>query len=73
MNLYRVVLSVAQAAQLNTGRQIKAEVVAHSRLDAALIAEGAADVTLNRPDIEYTHAVSVIPVNKQAPAMSVAA
>lgn len=73
MNLYKVVLAVARAAELHTGREIIAEVAARGTLDAALVAEESADATLCEPDIEYTHALSVVPLNRRVPAIPVAA
>lgn len=59
MNLYRVILAVARAARFDTGRQIKMQVMAASRFDAALVAEQQADTGLLEPDVEYTHATDV--------------
>ena len=72
MNKYRVLLAVARGACLDIGRCIRMTVLAPSRLDAAVMAEGLADTVLG--DREYSHAKRVdwIPWGEAA-SMAVAA
>ena len=72
MNKYRVLLAVARGACLDIGRSIRMTVLAPSRLDAAVMAEGLADAGLE--DREYSHAKRVdwIPWGEAA-SMAVAA
>lgn len=69
MGLFEVLLGVDRAAR-DTGRRMTVKVLGSDKLSAALAAEGMADRTLDHPDIEYTHAISVRPVS--VPAMSLA-
>jgi hypothetical protein len=61
MDLYRVELGVDRAAK-DTGRRMTMCVRERDPLSAAIKAEQEADLTLEHPDVEYTHAVSAVPV-----------
>jgi len=64
---YSVELAVAQGAKLDTGRRIFVKVDADNRLDAAIEAERQADELMSRPDVEFTHARSVMPIASGPP------
>ena len=68
MGLYHVVLAVARAATLDTGRLIIVRVRAASRIDAAIAAEHEADGTLADQDLEFTHATNVTILDEPAKA-----
>lgn len=67
--LFRVMLGVDYAAR-DTGRRISLCVRESDPISAAIEAERKADETLERPDVEYTHAMRVEPVIRRAPAVS---
>lgn len=71
MKMYKVILAVAHAAVLDTGRSIEMLVSARNPVDAALLSERAADRTLE-DDVEYTHARRVYPVPLDTPAAAMA-
>lgn len=60
MTGYKVLLAVGCAARHDLGRRIEIEVIAPSRLDAAVIGEAHGNCMVS--DTEYVHAVSVYPV-----------
>jgi hypothetical protein len=66
MSGYTVVLAVGRAAVLDIGRRITMQVIAPSRLDAAVFAERLADSALS--DVEYAHAKQVTEIPHRAPA-----
>ncbi len=72
MNAYKVMLIVACAAVLDTGRRIEMCTLAHSPLEAAIACEEAADATL-LDEREYTHARRVTALPLDAPAVALAA
>ena len=68
--LYRVILGVGYAAR-DTGRRITMCVREQDPLSAALKAEQEADRALDRPGVEYTHAMRVKPVMQSVAAAPV--
>ena len=64
---YEVLLGVDRAAR-DTGRRITMQVRESDPLKAAIKAERIADKRLRHPDVEYTHAMHVMPVVKPVPA-----
>ena len=68
---YEVLLGVDRAAR-DTGQRIKMRVRESDPLKAAIRAEQIADGSLERPDVEYTHAMKVTPVMRTAPAAAMA-
>jgi hypothetical protein len=74
MCAFHVMLAVGDVARHDTGRRIHVDVVAGSKLDAAVIAEDFAALGLR--DGEYPHAVHVRTVGGRTPpacAMAIAA
>ena len=65
--VFRVTLGVDYAAH-DTGRRITMCVRESDRLSAAIKAEDLADRSLKRPGVEYTHAMSAVPVGRPTPA-----
>jgi hypothetical protein len=61
---YRIILAVACGAVFDTGERLEVYLAANDRLDAAIKAEAMVDKSLDRPNVEYSHAVDVIPLNK---------
>ncbi|MCE9616529.1 MAG: hypothetical protein K8T26_19820 [Lentisphaerae bacterium] len=72
MGLFEVLLGVDYAAR-DTGRRITMCVRERDPFEAARTAEAMADETLDRPDVEYTHAISVKPVSVPVVALAMAA
>jgi hypothetical protein len=68
VNYYEVRLGVDRAAR-DTGRRITIRVAGDDPLAAAIKAESMADARLKDPGVEYTHAMSVIPVLQPVPAV----
>ena len=66
MSLYRVILGVDRAAR-DTGRRITMMVRERDTLSAAIKAEDLANVKLDDPTVEYTHAMRVKPVIRHTP------
>ena len=62
-------LGVDRAAR-DTGRRITIRVLGSDRLSAAMAAESMADRTLADPAVEYTHAMTVMPVASGALALA---
>ena len=65
---YEVLLGVDRAAR-DTGRRITMHVRESDPLKAAIRAEQIADEGLPHPDVEYTHAMRVTPVQQSVAAM----
>ncbi len=63
---YEVVLGIDRAGR-DTGRRMTLRVKEADPLSAALCAEKKADRRLRYPDVEYSHAMKVMPVIKPAP------
>ena len=72
MQLYEVLLGIDRAAR-DTGRRISMRILGVDRLSAAIAAESMADQTLGNPEIEYTHAINVSPINTPEMALALAA
>jgi len=68
MNLYEVLLGIDRAAQ-DTKRRVAMQVREADPLSAAIAAEELVDGTLTDP-VEYSHAMSVRPVRRPAPAVN---
>jgi hypothetical protein len=68
--IFRVTLGVDYAAR-DTGRRITMCVREADPLSAAIKAEQEADKTLEHPDVEYTHAISSVPVMSRMPVASI--
>lgn len=66
MNYYEVRLGVDRAAR-DTGRRITVMVSENDPVQAAIKAESMADACLKDPGVEYTHAMSVMPVIQPVP------
>ena len=71
MCAYQVTLAVGNARRHDTGQRIRVDVVAGTKLDAAVIAETSANRTVT--EFEYAYAKRVHPVSKPAPALAMAA
>jgi hypothetical protein len=71
MITYNVVLGIDRAAQ-DTGERMTMMVRESDPLQAAIKAERLADRRLLRPEVEYTHAMSVTPVVRPVAAMPLA-
>ena len=61
--LFSVTLGINYAAH-DTGRRITLCVCESNALSAAIKAEYEADRNLDHPDVEYTHALHSVPVNR---------
>ena len=61
MNYYEVTLGVDRAAR-DTGRRMTVRVSGRDAVMAAIRAEQMADACLKDPGVEYTHAMTVLPV-----------
>jgi len=66
MGMYHVELAVARGARWDTGQRIEVDVLAPSRLDAAIQAESLADRRLSTT--EYSHTRNVQLVRETGPA-----
>ena len=64
MCAYQVTLAVGNARRHDTGRRIRVDCVAASKLDAAVIAEKTADFQVS--PYEYAYAKQVEPVSRPA-------
>ena len=60
---YEVLLGVDRAGR-DTGRRMRLEVRERDPLSAAIAAEQMADSRLDDPQVEYTHSISVMPVEQ---------
>ena len=72
MTIYEVMLGVDRAAR-DTGRRLTVRVLGRDKLSAAITAESMADHTLDEPEVEYTHAISVRPMSVPSAALAMAA
>ncbi len=66
MGIYEVLLGIDHAAR-DTGRRLAMQVRECDPLSAAIKAEEMADATLHNP-VEYTHAMSCVPIMQTVPA-----
>lgn len=71
MNLYDILLGIDHAAR-DTGRRIQMRVCERDSLAAALKAERLADMGLDDPETEYSHAMRVRPVCQPLPSVGMA-
>ena len=69
MCAYQVTLAVGNARRHDTGKRIRVDVLAPSKLDAAVIAERSGNVQVT--EFEYAYAKQVMPV--ASPGMALAA
>ena len=71
MGIYSVRLGIDRGAR-DTHQRLTLKVPADDRLSAAIAAERIGDGMVKDPNVEYTHALSVRPVNGPKPAASMA-
>ena len=72
MHAYIVLLAIGTAAFHDTGRRIEIDVIAPSKLDAAVIAEKTGNVMVGDDEYVYTKRVRAIHTSHPTPGLAMA-
>lgn len=72
MHAYIVLLAIGTAAFHDTGRRIEIDVIASSKLDAAVIAEKTGNVMVGDDEYVYAKRVRAIHTNHPTPGLAMA-